>query len=395
MGLRATVYQQIEEAPRSEWMQLAPDDVDLAMDPRLLSTFQSTMHDQCRCWFVVIRDGQEQAIASASLCLFRIDALETTGAVTRLVTRKIRRLFPGYMRFNVLFCGLPAPSADNHLRIAPGADRAAVLQTLHEVMCKLAREQRARMIVLKEFERSRRKDFRALEGLGYIHGELPSARRLELTFNSFDDYCAALRATYRKQVKESLRKFHRAGCTCEHLRGKQIAPVYTDQLHQLYLNVLGRAKYRLETFDPEFFRQLALEFGDDAAMTIVRQGGEVLGWAFSLTAGGECHNLYIGLDYARNADADVYFNLHFLDLDRAFRGGCTRVHLGQTSDDFKSRLGCVAEPLSFYVRAANPIMHMMLRKFARWVFPPVKQPTLLNVFRSADASLPQTKKIKV
>jgi predicted N-acyltransferase len=292
------------------------------------------------------------------------------------------------MRFNVLFCGLPTPSADNHLRIAPGADRGAVLQAIDELMWKLAREHRARMIVLKEFEQSRREEFAALETLSYIHGELPAARRLDQTFDNLEDYCAALRATYRKQVKESLRKFERAGCAVEHLSGEQVARALTDELHQLYLAVLGRAKYRLETFPPEFFRELAIAFGDDAAMTVIRRDGDTLGWAFSLTFGGECHNLYIGLDYARNAEADVYFNLHFFDLDRAFRRGTTRVHLGQTSDDFKSRLGCSAQPLSFYVRAANPLFHWGLRKFSKLVFPPVAKPTPSNVFRSANVSTP-------
>src|SRR3954469_16594369 len=128
MGRGTTLYDRIEDVPREEWSRLAPDSADLAMDSRLLSAFQSTMRDQCRCWFVIVRDDNDQPVASACLCLFRIDALETIGAAVRFVTRNIRRLFPGYMRFNVLFCGLPTPSADNHLRIASSADRGAVLQ---------------------------------------------------------------------------------------------------------------------------------------------------------------------------------------------------------------------------------------------------------------------------
>src|SRR2546423_6413454 len=178
MGRGTTIYNRIEDVPQDDWSRLASDPADLAMDPRLLSAFQSTMRDQCRCWFVVIRDDHDRPIALACLCLFRIDALETTGPINRAVTRRIRRLVRGYMRFNVLFCGLPVPSAENHLRIAAGADRASVLNSLDEVMRALARENRARLIVVKEFEASRREELAALESMGYLPGDVPCARRL-------------------------------------------------------------------------------------------------------------------------------------------------------------------------------------------------------------------------
>src|SRR4051812_16054133 len=134
MSFTPTVYDRIEDVPPQDWSRLITDPADLAMDPRLLATFQSTMADQCRCWFVVIRDDRNEPAAAACLCLFQIDALETTGPTVHRITRMIRRAFPGFLRFGVLFCGLPTPSADNHLRIAPGADRAGVLRALHDVM---------------------------------------------------------------------------------------------------------------------------------------------------------------------------------------------------------------------------------------------------------------------
>src|SRR4051812_37035412 len=349
-----TVYDRIDDVPPHDWAALAPDPADLAMDRRLLATFQSTMIDQCRCWFVIFRDEHQQPIASACLCLFRVDALETTGPTVQKITRTIRRAFPRFMRFNVLFCGLPAPSADNHLRIAPAVDRGAVLRALDELMRTLARAHKARLIVMKEFETAQRDEFKTLEQLGYIVGDVPCARRLDAGFQNFEDYRAKLKSSYRSQVKQSLTKFSRAGCSVRYIAGAQIAQAMTEPLHRLYLNVRDRAKYRMETFPRQFFHELGRRFGDDATMTIVRCGDDVIAWVFALTFGGECHNLYVGIDYARNGEIDGYFNLHYRELDRAFRSGVTCVHLGQTSDDFKSRLGCSAHPLCFFVRAVNP-----------------------------------------
>ena len=133
------LYERVADIPIRNWIALSHGPADLAMDLRLLGAFESTMRGQCRCWFAIVRDDLDKPVAAAALCLFRIDALETTGPAIQSMTRKIRRLFPGYMRFTVLFCGLPVPSADNHLRILPGADRAAVLQSLDAAMRQLVR----------------------------------------------------------------------------------------------------------------------------------------------------------------------------------------------------------------------------------------------------------------
>jgi len=94
--LSPTVYDHIDDVPPQDWSRLISDRADLAMDRRLLAAFQSTMTDQCRCWFVVIRDDRGEPVAAASLCLFRVDALETTGPAVHAVTRLIRRAFPGF-----------------------------------------------------------------------------------------------------------------------------------------------------------------------------------------------------------------------------------------------------------------------------------------------------------
>ena len=50
------------------------------------------------------------------------------------------------------------------------------------------------MIVLKEFDDTRRDELSPLEARGYVRGDVPAARQLESNFESFDDYCSALRA---------------------------------------------------------------------------------------------------------------------------------------------------------------------------------------------------------
>jgi hypothetical protein len=150
--------------------------------------------------------------------------------------------------------------------------------------------------------------------------------------------------------------------------------------------VWARAAYRLEKWPAEFFREVARRFGDQASMTrIVAPGGRVAAWAFGVTDGGVYHNLYGGLDYALNEEYDLYFNLYFRDLDRAFRGGATAVNLGQTADWFKARLGALPAPRWFFARGVRPWVQWGLRAGRRWAFPPVGRWPVQHVFREEAA----------
>ena len=112
-------------------------------------------------------------------------------------------------------------------------------------------------------------------------------------------------------------------------------------------------------------------------------GGKPLGFLFGLRSAHTYHNLYVGIDYAANHDADVYFNLYYHDMDHAFKSGCRHVELGQTSDAFKTRLGSTPRSVYFYVRAVNPVMHRGLKAVSRWVFPAVTRPEKHQVLKSA------------
>src|SRR5207247_894503 len=103
-----------------------------------------------------------------------------------------------------------------------------------------------RLIVFKELDESVHEQLGALDSLGYVRGDVPPAHLLDLPFLSFDEYMSALQSGYRKQIRRSQRKFDAINLRFEHASGATIADVFTDQVHQLYLAVLERAKYRLE-----------------------------------------------------------------------------------------------------------------------------------------------------
>lgn len=386
--LTHVVYQSSAQVPTEEWDRLTAHDVDLTMDRRLISAFEATMNGQCRCFTIVVRDAAGVAQALACAGLFAVDVGHFPW-LDALVTQA-RKVWPNCLKIGVLFCGLPIPAGQNHLRIAPRADRAAVLTELDAALRKLGEEQGAAMVVVKEFSGDECQGIPTLPELGYLPGEIPARHLLVGRFGSLANYLDALKARYRAQVNRSLKKFAHAGLRVQQVRGPVDLPrVYTDQVHRLYAAVQARSDYRLELYPAEFMRELGRQFGPDASLTCIYQNQRMVGFTIGLMRDSIYHNLYSGLDYAVRDEGDVYFNLFYHDLDFAWRRGANEVHLGQTSDDFKSRLGSTAEPMYLFIRPNNRIIHLGLKTFSKWVLPRMEPVAAHEVFKTAGRTLPR------
>jgi len=381
IGLSHSVYNSVTEVPRHEWDLLTADDVDLTMDRRLIGAYEATMGEQCRSFTIVIRDRAGNAVGLACACLFRVD-LGHFPWLDKLVA-VARNVWWNCLKIGVLFCGLPIPAGQNHLRIAAHADRAAVLTELDNALRKLAREHGAMIVVVKEFSAGECDGLQALLNRGYLRSEIPARHLLIGKFDSFADYLAAINARYRSQVNRSLKKLEKAGLRVEQVRGPVDLPrVYTDDVHRLYEAVQKRSKYRLELYPAEFIRELGRQFGDDASLTCIYQGERLVAFTLGVARDSVYHNLYSGLDYDLRSEADLYFNLFYHDLDFAWRRGAKEIHLGQTADHFKSRLGSKSEPMYLFIRPTNRIVRWGLKTFSKWAMPRMERVKPIRVFKT-------------
>ncbi len=115
---------------------------------------------------------------------------------------------------------------------------------------------------------------------------------------------------------------------------------------------------------------MARQFPEDAVFTVVRQGERVVGFVFGVFDRENYLNFFCGFDYQLNEDTDLYFNLLYEDLDYALRQNVHSLHVGQTADEFKSRVGCYLEPRFFYVKARDPDLQSLVRMASPYLFPP-------------------------
>ena len=281
MRLFHSIHTSIGEVPEQEWDRLTADDVELTMDRRLIGAYEATMAGQCRNFTIVIRDETGEAVGLACMCLFQVDVGHFPW-IERL-TARVSGFWPNFLKIGVLFCGLPIPSGQSHLRLAAHADRAAALAELDRAMRELARDHGARIMVVKEFSMDECREVQTLVDRGYLRGEIPARHTLAGEFGSFAGYLDAIKARYRSQINRSLKKFKETGLRVKQVRGPVDFPrVYTDEVHRLYEAAQARSKYPLELYPAQFMRELGRRFGDDASLTCIYQGERVVAFTLGL-----------------------------------------------------------------------------------------------------------------
>jgi hypothetical protein len=380
-GHTCSLLPSISERDAREWGPFVRPG-DAVMDPRFLAAVERSMGGETRFWNVVIRGPAGRPAAAAVLSLFPIDGLLFAQGPWSKWVQSIQRWFPGFLKVKVLFCGCPVSTGQSHLLFAPGSDHRIVLRLLDRLMTRVAHAQGTPFLVFKEFGAEEIGRCDDLAALGYLREDSLPMNYFPTRFRDFDHFLASVRSRYRNQIKHSQKKFRQSGLRVVHARGGQhLAALFTEDVYRLYLSVLGRAEVKLECLPAEFFRELARQLPEETAFTFVYQRERVVAFVCGLFHGDAYLNLFCGLDYRLNEEADLYFNLMFQDMDFALRSGVRSLHVGQTADEFKSRMGCYTRPRYFYVKTRYPLGASLLRAARPWLFPPVPPAPERNLFK--------------
>src|SRR5205085_5537206 len=124
------------------------------------------------------------------------DLLAGSGAAMQSVARAARRLWPRFLKMRTLMVGCAA--GEGHL--------AATAEDLTTTLPQLAKENRASLIVMKEFPARYRSALEPLRSHGFTRVPSMPMTRLNIAYDNFDDFIARkLSKPTRKSLRRKLR----------------------------------------------------------------------------------------------------------------------------------------------------------------------------------------------
>ncbi|MGH7599371.1 MAG: GNAT family N-acetyltransferase [bacterium] len=392
VALRVVRLRSIHEVDETLW-DFVNAGQDLFHTHRFIRSVEDARVENSRFWYLLFYQ-RDDLVGTAALSAFVVSLDLFVGGMLQQLIGGLRRFFPGFLKIKVLFCGLPISIGKHCLAISDPSRRDEILDLLVQEMLKIGRTENLRFMCVKEF----------------LEGEIPIVERLaeykffrawsipyvsmKIRWPDFQAYLAAMRHSYRRQICRSLKKLGpmepiiHTGATSGTNGEKPVLMLASTalcspkQFYDLYLEVMSRAKTKLEMLNEVFFENFYKNMGNELELLAMMKDKKILSIALLTVQNKTMTFLLTGIDYSKRDMYDAYCNLLYGIVARAMQRGCDRLDLGQTSYWLKQRLGGECIPQFFYLRAESPLIHFFLKILRPVIFPEIKTPNP-RVFREA------------
>src|SRR6266536_4885753 len=329
--------------------------------------------------YLVVEDSSSHVRAVQPVFFVRQNLVEGVPGKIRSVVEVIRKILPRFLTMRVLMIGCAAGTGD--LGSCDENDEAWVANALLASLRTYARQNRASLIVLKDFPANYRSALETFALNGYARFPSMPMTRLALAYENWDEYFRRLSKATRKDLRRKFRKADRAA-KIEMEIVTEIAP-FIDEIYPLYLAVHERSPLKFETLTKDYFRAIAQRMPELARFFIWRQDGKIVAFSFCLVCGDAIYDECIGLDYIVALDLHLYFYTLRDIISWALQQQLKYYYSNPLNYEPKLHLDCELVPLDLYVRHTstllNPIVHRAIKYLG-----PTRHESVLQRFPNAD-----------
>jgi predicted N-acyltransferase len=393
-SLRTEIVRSIRDIDPALWDSVGASQ-GLYWTHRFFSCVESSGSADASYWYILFYE-QNTLVATAVLSRFIVSLDLLLPSPIQRAGNIIRRFWPSFLRLPMIFCGVPVSIGKHTIAVANAAQPEAILPRLNREMEHIAAAEGIRYLCFKEFTDGDLPALQLLEHFDFMRARSIPRVNLKIQWSTFSEYLLSMRHGYRRKIRQSLRKIGITSDTSP-IRADVHRPLEyprlivielngdnAGQMHNLYMEVMRRAGTKLEILPREFFNALAREMNPDLVLLGLEHRGELLGAALLGCNETHLNFLFAGLNYSFRDQYQTYFNLLNGIIAFGIEKRFENIDLGQTTYTIKQRLGGVAEPMYFYLRALSPPINLLLRLLNRLLFPETKVPRQ-RIFHNSDS----------
>lgn len=345
---------------------------DSRKDHRFYELVEDTIQPPFDYRYFAITDECDGACSVQPFFLLDQDFVAGAHRHVRSLATSIRRVLPRFLTQRTLMVGCAA--GEGYLD-GPADSLVANAERLAAAILDHARDQRASLIVLKEFPRHYRPALQGFLERGFVRVPSLPMTRLNIDYASFDDYMTrALKSDTRRKLRKNLNAADRS-VPIELRIVDDITPM-VDEIYPLYLQTYERSKLHFEKLTPDFLARIGRGMPDKVRFFVWRQRQKAVAFTLCMLEGNAFYAEYIGLDYRVALDLHLY---HYAVRDMiswAIAHGYKWFRSSALNYDPKLHMRHVLDPIDLYVRHVSPLANAVLKIALPWIEPTRSEPTL-------------------
>ncbi len=380
-GYDVEIVDRIDAVDAARWDALAGTDAVTRSHAYLRAVERAGIED-CRYFYALVSDAAGARVAQACLYLVVTDLAQALPTALQAGVGLLRRVWPGFLRTRLLECATPL-AAGSSLTLAGNADPAAVLIALERAMAGLARRERSRLLVLRDFLDDELATTDCLLARGYKRvSNLPRAR-IQVRWPSYEAFVAALRARYRTDLRRRLARARRSGrhvVTIDDFAAESAR--WARQAAAIRARTRG---FKRERLTPAYYAGMGALAPRARVLLAVEHAGRHI--AHGLVLFDRRHAVATFFGREPGPACGEWFMLMDAAVRVAIERGAESIELGLGSYDGKALFGAEVVPQYVYTRCTIPLLNALIRllpDFMRRSGPPARR-----LFRDGqDASSP-------
>lgn len=173
------------------------------------------------------------------------------------------------------------------------------------------------------------------------------------------DYEQALKHKYAQRFRKLRQSWEKL--RIEELDHDGLAK-HADLIYKLYLQVTENQSVRMGFLSRDFLLSLKQAHPHTLKVWAVWEGDTMVAFASGWLNHDSFDMFYIGFDYERNSELNLYFNILFFAVEQAISFRKPNLILGRTALEAKARVGCTPQYLNTFLYIRNPVIRTLVSR---------------------------------
>jgi len=312
-------------------------------------------------YLLLYRDGNILSIAPLFVTDFYLDIV--LDGVIKKVIHHIRHFIPRFFILKTLFCGSPF-GENGALGITDGfKDTRILIDELAKIMRRFSKENKISFNIFKDFLKGDTILLDSLKHNGFLKVNSFPSVRMELNFNSLEEYFGSLRCSVRKDLHRKIKKaFSRSDIKIEIVDSVEDI---IDDIYRLYLNTYWAGEVKFEFLTKDFFLNVSKDLKPHTKYFLYYINGKLCAFNLCFLYDNLLIDKFIGFDYEIAQEYSLYFVSWCFNIEWCLKNSIRFYQVGQTDYEPKTKLGGTLIPLYAYFKHHNFLFNFFMRLLAR------------------------------